>query len=55
MLTRPVTNEDISESGYIVVDTLVKFDAIKLTPHKRKVIRKRREDIPTMHQDLFQS
>ncbi|RZC32277.1 nascent polypeptide-associated complex subunit alpha, muscle-specific form-like [Asbolus verrucosus] len=47
-------NDDKS-SDYVRVDTEVKIDVNNLNEHQKEVLKKRREDIPALYQDLTQS
>nr|XP_023028995.1 telomere-associated protein RIF1-like [Leptinotarsa decemlineata] len=50
----PSINEEDS-SDFVKIETEVKFQPSKLNEHQKEVMRKRREDIPALYQDLSQS
>ncbi|XP_018560984.1 telomere-associated protein RIF1 [Anoplophora glabripennis] len=50
----PSINDEKS-SDFVPIDTEVKFQPEKLSNHQKEVLRKRREDIPALYQDLSQS
>lgn len=50
----PSINDEKS-SDFVPIDTEVKFQPEKLNRHQKEVMRKRREDIPALYQDLSQS
>ncbi|XP_066147157.1 telomere-associated protein RIF1 [Euwallacea fornicatus] len=47
--------DDESTSNFVVINSEVKLDKEKLTEHQRETLKKRREDIPALYQDLSQS
>ncbi|XP_066253348.1 telomere-associated protein RIF1-like isoform X2 [Euwallacea similis] len=47
--------DDESTSNFVVINSEVKIDKEKLTEHQRETLKKRREDIPALYQDLSQS
>ncbi|KAG5866396.1 hypothetical protein JTB14_025987 [Gonioctena quinquepunctata] len=44
-----------NSSDFVKIDTEVKFQPGKLSEHQKEVMKKRREDIPALYQDLSQS
>lgn len=50
----PSINDEKS-TDFVPIDTEVKFQPEKLSKHQKEVLRKRREDIPALYQDLSQS
>lgn len=41
-------------SKFVIIDTEYKFDRSKLSEHQKEVLKKRRDDIPSLYQDLSQ-
>lgn len=46
---------DDKSSDYVKIDTKVKFEPKKLNDHQKEVMKRRRDDIPALYQDLSQS
>lgn len=42
------------DSKFVIIDTEYKFDRSKLSEHQKEVLKKRRDDIPSLYQDLSQ-
>lgn len=47
-------NSSNSSSEFVVINTPYKFDRSKLSDHQLEVLKRRREDIPSLYQDLTQ-
>ncbi|KAH1017638.1 telomere-associated protein RIF1 [Dendroctonus ponderosae] len=47
--------DEESESRFVLIETEVKVDKNNLTDHQIETLKKRREDIPALYQDLSQS
>ncbi|KAL3267813.1 hypothetical protein HHI36_006945 [Cryptolaemus montrouzieri] len=53
-IPEPPTFED-QTCNFVMIDTEVKLQKDKLTEHQKEELRRRREDIPALYQDLSQS
>ncbi|KAL1497413.1 hypothetical protein ABEB36_008390 [Hypothenemus hampei] len=51
----PSSIDDESNSKFVLITSEVKLDKEQLTEHQKKSLKKRREDIPALYQDLSQS
>lgn len=49
----PVLEENSAD--FVAIDTKVEFQPDKLSEHQKEVLKKRREDIPALYEDLSQS
>ncbi|CAH1156235.1 unnamed protein product [Phaedon cochleariae] len=52
--TKPSINDE-SSSEFVEINTEIELKPEKLSDHQREVMKKRREDIPALYQDLSQS
>ncbi|VEN62599.1 unnamed protein product [Callosobruchus maculatus] len=51
----PSSLDDESASKFVAIDSEVKFQPSKLSEHQKEVLKRRRDDIPALYQDLSQS
>nr|CAI5862876.1 unnamed protein product [Callosobruchus analis] len=51
----PSNLDDESASKFVAIDSEVKFQPSKLSEHQKEVLKRRRDDIPALYQDLSQS
>lgn len=55
-IKKPVSNlEDDSNAQFVFIDSEVKFDQSKLNEHQKEMLKRRKEDIPALYEDLTQS
>ncbi|XP_022907661.2 cytadherence high molecular weight protein 2-like isoform X1 [Onthophagus taurus] len=53
--TKPNSINDANSQDFVYIDSEVKVDYSKMVSHQKEVLKRRKEDIPALYQDLSQS
>ncbi|XP_012282506.1 telomere-associated protein RIF1 [Orussus abietinus] len=52
---KPVQQIDPDSQEYVLIESDVRFEVNRLTEHQKEILKRRREDIPALYNDLSQS